>query len=454
MLFVPLYVQAAAWDAGFAQPSWDTAVRGALHTPLLTGRQAAVWVHAAAAMPWVVLIVAIGLRFVDPQLEEQALLDGSTPQVFRRVTLRSAAPSVAVAALWVVVATAGEITVTDLYGVRTFAEEVHTGFALGEELPLVWRRALPGASFVAWLGVAAFLMAVALAPPYRSPLPRAHRLFRLGGWRAPAAVAVMALLLLVVVVPLGNLCYKAGAVDTQVDGQWSRSWSLLQLGRVVLESAWLFREEFFWSLAIAAAAASAAVIVAAPLAWRARRGGAGAAAALAVTAVCLAIPGPLVGLAVVWLMNSSDSNLVGWLYNRTVFAPALAVWVRGLPLAILVSWYALQSVSGDVLDAAAVDGAGPLSRFWRIVAPQRCAGFAAAWLAALAIAMSDISASFVTTPPGVTTVSNRVFGLMHAGNRSQVAGICLLSWASFVIVAFAAMWLLGRLRTESARPLR
>ena len=78
LLFVPLYVQAAAWDAGFFHLGWHTATRGALQTPLLTGWQAAVCVHAAASIPWVVLIIAIGLRFVDPQLEEQALLDGST----------------------------------------------------------------------------------------------------------------------------------------------------------------------------------------------------------------------------------------------------------------------------------------------------------------------------------------------------------------------------------------
>jgi ABC-type spermidine/putrescine transport system permease subunit II len=69
--------------------------------------------------------------------------------------------------------------------------------------------------------------------------------------------------------------------------------------------------------------------------------------------------------------------------------------------------------------------------------------FAAAWLAALAVAMGDLAASIITTPPGVTTVSIRVFGLMHAGVRSQEAGVCLISTAGFVVVAAGVMRLLG-----------
>jgi iron(III) transport system permease protein len=124
MLFVPLYVQAAAWDAGFGPLGWCSIALDAVNSPLLAGWRAAIWVHAAASIPWVALIVASGLRFVDSDLEEQALLDGSAGQVLWRVTLRSAAPSLAAAALWILVTTAGEMTVTDLYRVRTYCEEL------------------------------------------------------------------------------------------------------------------------------------------------------------------------------------------------------------------------------------------------------------------------------------------------------------------------------------------
>src|SRR3990172_722178 len=51
MLFVPLYLQAAAWQAGFGLQGWYT-TEGGLPV-LLEGWAGAVWVQAVAAVPWV-----------------------------------------------------------------------------------------------------------------------------------------------------------------------------------------------------------------------------------------------------------------------------------------------------------------------------------------------------------------------------------------------------------------
>ena len=79
-LFLPLYTQTAAWQAGFGQQGW------AMHW--LDGWRGAIWIHSVAAVPWVAVIVAVGLRNVEPQLEEAALLNGTQMQVLLRVTLR------------------------------------------------------------------------------------------------------------------------------------------------------------------------------------------------------------------------------------------------------------------------------------------------------------------------------------------------------------------------------
>ncbi len=95
MLFVPLYLQAAAWEAGFGLQGWYTALAGG--NVLLEGWRGAIAIHTLAAIPWVVLIVGVGLLLVEPELEEAALLDGTPGQVFRRVTLPRAAPSLGAA---------------------------------------------------------------------------------------------------------------------------------------------------------------------------------------------------------------------------------------------------------------------------------------------------------------------------------------------------------------------
>ena len=71
MLALPLYLQAAGWNAGFGSQGWLTAWPQLGRQIALEGWPAAIWIHALAAIPWVVLIVSRGLLLVEPELEEE-----------------------------------------------------------------------------------------------------------------------------------------------------------------------------------------------------------------------------------------------------------------------------------------------------------------------------------------------------------------------------------------------
>lgn len=438
MLFIPLYLQAAAWHAGFGDTKWLSIPQGGSNHPLLEGERAVVWIHALAAVPWVVLIVGVGLRLVEPELEEAALLDMSPWQVVWRVTLPRAWLAIGAAALWVVVTVAGEMTVTDLFRVRTYAEEVYTGFAMGDNPQDTALGVLPGILVVGGSVAAALLLALAMAPPARLASPRRSFRFELGPWRWPAAAVVLLALLLIAGVPLADLCYQAGIEVTQQGDARIREWRLAKFFQIVVRSPKEFRNELLWTYLIGAAAASLTVVVSAPLAWLARKGGIRAWPAVLTTAICLAVPGPLVGLGIVAIFQLVDASWLEWLYSRTILAPTLAMFVRALPISLLINWYALASLSPELLESAAVDGAGPLARFFRIVLPLRWGALAASWLAALAVGTGDLAASILAVPPGVDLLSIRVFTLIHFGVTDRLAGICLVSAASFVLLASAA----------------
>ncbi|NLF71807.1 MAG: iron ABC transporter permease [Candidatus Anammoximicrobium sp.] len=445
LLLVPLYLQAAAWDAGWGQLGWYSLARGPSATPWLSGWHGAIWVHSLAAVPWVVLLVGAAAAAVEPEQEEDALLAGATWQVFTRVTLPRLTAGIAVAAAWVLLATATEMTVTDLFCVRTYAEELYTGFALGDSLAGAWRTAAPGMLAGAALVLVAVAAAWQAAPMLQTP-QRPARDYRLRQARLAAGAAVLLCGLLVAGIPLANLVGKAGLVVQQVGEVRVRQWSASRFGDVVSSGAWSFRQELCWTVLIGSLAATCAVACGAGLAWWARRGGWRAAPALIVAAAGLALPGPLIGLGVIWLLDREGPEVLIWLYDRTVLAPVLAIAVRVLPLALLGCWYVLRSVAEDALDSAACEGAGGWSRFWRVALPQRRAGLAAVWLAVFAAAAGDLACSVLVVPPGVTTVPIRVFGLIHAGVDDQVAGLCLLVFAGLAAVVGAAAWLLGRQR--------
>jgi iron(III) transport system permease protein len=183
------------------------------------------------------------------------------------------------------------------------------------------------------------------------------------------------------------------------------------------------------------------------LAWpAARRGGWAALPALVVAAVLPAVAGPAIGLALETALNQPGYPLLNVLYDRTIAAPAIAQTIRALPPATLILWYGLCGMSRDLLDMAAVDGAGPVARLVRVVLPARWPALALAWLVALAVALGELSATILVLPPGVGTIGVEIFRLLHWSAEDLVAGICLFLWAAVAVVGGVAAWFSSRSR--------
>ncbi len=442
MLFVPLYLHTAAWQAGFGISGW---VPAALDTSAwLQGWTGAIWVHGMAAVPWVVLIVGVGLRLAAAELEEQALLDGSAWQVFRRVTLPGALPAIGIATLWVAVLAAGEITVVNLFMVPTYADELFMQMDGGLQSAEITIGVMPGVLLTALLLAAGLAICMKLAPG-REPISlRRGFVFRLRRWRIPVAIAVGMMIVWIVGVPLVNLCVKAGVTVEQIGDERHRGWSLGKGLAIVAAAPWQHRRELGWSLMIGSAAATAALIGGILLGWFARRGTVRAGVVLTIVAFCLAVPGPVVAVGIIRMLNRPDSPMLCALYDRSIFAPWLALSIRALPAATLIAWHALRTVPEAMLESAAVDGAGPVRRLFLIALPCRMPAIAMAWVVALAITQADVAASVLVLPPGVTTMSIRLFGLLHSGVEDQVAGICLALMTAFAAVAAIAAKLAQR----------
>ena len=227
--------------------------------------------------------------------------------------------------------------------------------------------------------------------------------------------------------------YQVGLVVRQADGVPVSSWSCRRFVELLVPlpasypfaALWEFRRAFGWTLAIGVSAATLSVALAAPLAWWGRRGGLRAVPAVIVAAAGAGTMGPLVGIALIRVFTWSDRSLVVWLYDRTVLAPVLAATWRCLPMAVLICWLAFRGLPRVLLDAARVDGAGPIARFVRVGVAQRTSALAVAWLVSFSISSGELSATILVVPPGVTTVPIRVFGLLHSGVTNQAAAICL-----------------------------
>jgi len=260
-------------------------------------------------------------------------------------------------------------------------------------------------------------------------------------------------------VPLGSLVYLAGL---EFDHHRVRHWSLRKLLSGIFTGG--------SSLLLGVLAATTAAALGLGLAWwlrstpwrfqrspqcpggrwrrdRARWG-------LPIAVAAFAVPGPLVAVAIVQLMNRREVPPLVFLYDQTLAAPWLALLVRTLPWTTLFCWAALRTVPDELLDVAATDGAGRLASLWNVALPLRRGAVASAWLVAFLLSLGDVAFTVIVLPPGVETISVRIFRLIHARTDYDVAGVCLLLIVVLSLAGTLAALALGALHRAKNRPVR
>ncbi|MBL8830682.1 MAG: hypothetical protein JNM18_27155 [Planctomycetaceae bacterium] len=442
----PLVILAGAWQAGFGLAGWWTLQQPG--TVWLDGWRGAIWIHALAAIPVVALIVGLGLRRVDAELEERALLTLSPRRVLAQVTLPQIVAWLALAVLWIAITVGGEMTVTDFFQVRTFAEELYTQATIGtfDDLPLTAGPLL----LTALVLVAVSLFVVGRWMPERREVDaRGAVLFplgRMGRWLV--VVGVLLTVLVTVVVPFGNLLWKAGVLVMSTEAGRVRSWSLIKCVSVVVSSPWRYRQEIGWSTLLATLTAVTSVTIAWPLAWSMRVRRTSPQIAWSFMGLLAAVPGPVLGLSLIAILNQPAIPGFTWLYDRTPVAPWLAHTLRAIPWTWMLAWSACHTIPDEVVDRVRLGGWGQFAALRQVVWPSQHGVLLASAVVAAIVSWGDVAGSILVLPPGIMTLSVRVFGLLHYGVEDEVAGICVAQSVIMVLLSIGIVRLIGPLISE------
>ena len=438
--FVPMPLIATAWLGALGNAGRSQAMGLGV---LLAGWSGAAFIHAMASLPWIVGIVGVGLRAVEPELEESARLDLSPWRVALRVTLRRSLGAIAAAGLAVMVLTAGDMSVTDLLSVRTYAEESYTQYQSGNS-PRAAAVALPPLVAFGGLILAGVRALLKVDPSRILSASSRSRDWRLGPWRVPAGLAVMATLGLAVALPVFSLIWHAGHVVERGEARWTLGGLA---GTLASTAGELFagglsrplRAPMVSSAILSGVAACSTVALAWSLAWLARGPGPWRWVVAATVAVTLAVPGPVAGMALV----------VAYLPFRAVYdSPCLVVLayiLRTLPYAVLVLWPAVRSLPAEYLEAASLEGYGTWGQARRVAIPLTLGAIGAAWGVSFALGLGELPAANIVAPPGVMLVAVRIWELLHRGVESHLAGMGLVLLAVVALAGTLAAWGLGRI---------
>ena len=455
-LFVPLPVWAVSWQIIFGEwlPPLTLEPGETAWRPWRLGMLPAAWIHAVAALPWVIAIVWLVLRTAEPALEDEARQTGGPRGLFRWVIAPRMAWGVALASAVVGLQAGTEISVTDAMMVRTFAEEVYTqmvvrssglGPAIAATVP-VWLGAALLAGAIARMSLRRFgTSSIGIAFVPSAPVGQS-RFATVFAWSAFAVYLGL---------PVGALVWKASG------GGMSAGPSFGEFGLRIEKVA---RTEWLTLLDSSVAAALAGLLTAS-LAWVACAFGFDSARyRAALVALCLALialPAPIVGFALkqatVELVGAEQSllrrldfrpdfpPLRSLLYDQP--SPLPGIWastLRFFPLACAMMAVAMRRIPKSLLETAAVEGGNSYARWRWVVAPLTARPFVLVALAIAALALGEVGAGKLAQPPARGVFILRLFDQMHYGAESTVAAFCLLQ----LVATWGILSLLVGLRPE------
>lgn len=431
--FAPLSLYTGGWLSVVGPMGW-------IHVPYSTtsrwgGMFSAGVVHVLAGLPWAAASAALALRTVNQEWEEQGLLVAGPLTVLTCITLPVCIPFLVGASIVVAAAPLTDMTVSDLFVVRTFAEEVYTQFESGGDSKTAMLLNLP----LTALCTAILVVAIDQMPQRMGETTNCVRLK--AGWRERTLWAFLWLAAGMYLLPFTGLLWQWGlssvkGPDQLVGLQWRGgiAWNYFQQA---FESS-LLHGDLIWDFVRAALAGALATWVASLLAWKFVRSGRGM-QKFGVAAACLLFltPGPVIGLAIIEIFNRPGP--LGLIYD-SMWILIYAATVRSLPFCLAVVTASIARLDEGLVDAARCEGASEWTILTRAVLPARLPALCLAFLIGAATAMNELAISKIVSPPGEDPLALRTFQLLHGGAGNEQAAQCLLLLLIIAVVAVPLYW--------------
>ena len=426
LILVPIYVQATAWSAGFGLQGWFRFSQVAAAISPAQAMFSVVWIHGTAISPICYLLCSMGIARAMDTDTRQALMDFGSRYAVARVLLPKLGPWIA-ASFFISVALIGnDMVVTNLFQVPTLTESLYQQVQFNEIR--IW-SVLASCSFVFVLGIVVWSIAsksFAFLSAERSggDQPAYSDAFAIQGyWRWLGAFVGWLLVCLVVVVPIANLVAKAGWVARAEPQGIQRGWSLFRFAESIMELG-SFQTELLWSIQLSLYATGLALALGMSSLCLAKSRWSSS-IWIACMAMLLATPGPLINLLLIKISNSLQTDWLVYLADRTLAAPILALQSRCWPLAFGILWVAHRRFDLRHHHQMAIDRGLPVSaRLW-VRAKAMVLPILTSALVCFFVSFADLSSYLLVLPPGVTTVSMRMFDLLHYGVKNQDASLAL-----------------------------
>jgi iron(III) transport system permease protein len=400
----------------------------------MRGESAVIWVHVCAMIPWSTGLMGLALRGNQGRLEDLWRTERRGWWWWPHQSRWFAASLLL--GFWILAITMSEIAASDIFYVRTYAEEIYLGFPLGE-LPALNPLRGDAHTRFPWiihvLAVTSTGFALSLTLFYfsahwlHSPFSPERRL-EIGKWGWPLSLVLLSFLAFCTLVPLGDLWREVGSTvlitETGAEPVWQWKHAANQLISVIPR----LHTEALWSSLIAVGATLVTLIASQFLAWQSLKSRGFRGITFMILGLMWAIPSPLIGVLCLQAVETWDWNWLRKLANQSLTLPIATLTVYLLPISFTMTFLIVRRTPLTLWDASRIEYSNSILQWYHAaLRPQLIWHLALAWFL-LVTCLNDITATNLVLPAGTDTIARRILGLVHAGVDDQVAATALWSY--------------------------
>jgi iron(III) transport system permease protein len=398
-LVIPSYVGAFAFVSAFGpQGGFQRllAPLGVERIPEIYGLEGTVLILTLYTYPYVYITARASLKSMDTTLIDAArTLEHDRWETFRRVTVPQIRPAVAAGALLSALYVLADFGTPQIMRYDVFTRVIFVEFGtFGRDTAVLLSLQLVAVTvFILWLeSRIRGEERTTAGGRSRAPVP-------LGRWRYPAMVPVALVAGLALVVPVAILLswlVATGSTSEALIFEWSYALN---------------------SVSVSAAAAAVAVVASLPVAYlSARYGGRLPDAFERISYVGYAVPGVVLGLALVFFGSQYATPIY-----QTLYLLVFAYVIRFLPQSVGSLRASFLSVDPSLPEAARTLGQTSAGAFRYVTLPLVAPGLFGGAALVFLTTMKELPATLLLRPSGFTTLVTHIWTAYESGYFGQAA---------------------------------
>ncbi len=396
-----------------------------------------VFVYALYLVPFAYLLVAAAFRNIDPSLEEASRASGAgTWRTFRRISLPAILPGIAASGLLVAISGLSSFSIPATIGTAARIDIISVRIVnlVRDSYPPRYEEAVIISLFVVMVVGGLWLLQRRISARQRYSTIGGKGMrsspIRLGVWKWPARILMIAYLLATSVLPMLALAFVG------MQRFWSPkvTWAQLSLDRFIglFSGGSMMNRALVNSIGLGVVGATLGMLLASVLMLYVRqRRGIFPRIADGATKAPGAISHIVIGVALVIGLSGAPFNLGG-----TVWLLLLAYIIVYMPQAAIAAGSGIDQIGGELLEASAVTGATKGRTFRRIMLPLLRPSLAAGWALLFVVMVGDLTVSALLASGSNPVVGFVIYDIWSNATYSDLAALAtVVGLISFTVVS-------------------